>query len=177
MAKLKSRRGGGTLVTGSQRRGGCGCLSNGSRLPIPPVPRALPARRGGDPGRRRGSPVWPVPLPARPEHRPGGLPEGKPHSRRARRTRAPPGHGRPLFPPSSPLSPPLSSAPSLRCGGRKNPSRPAQRTQVDSHSGRKERPPHWDPAGRSPPATEVTGRPSGERAPSAAPDPRPAAAA
>lgn len=118
--------------------------------PHPPVPRALPACRGGDRGRRRGSPVQPVPLPARLEHRSGGLPEGKPRSRRARRTRAPPGRGRPLFPPSSPLSPPLSSAPNLCCGGRKNPSRLAQRTQVDSHSGRK-RPPWWDPAGRSPP--------------------------
>lgn len=92
MAKLKSRRGGGTLVTGSQRRGGCGCLSNGSRLPIPPnpppVPRALPARRGGDPDRRRRSLVRPAPLPARLEHRPGTLPEGKPSRRGARHTRA-----------------------------------------------------------------------------------------
>lgn len=60
MAKLKSRRGGGAPITGSQRRGGCGCLSNGSRLPIPQFPGLFPpaaVQTQDEGGEARSSPV------------------------------------------------------------------------------------------------------------------------
>lgn len=115
-------RGGGARATGSQRRCGCGCLIDCSRLPTP-FPGLLPARRRGDPGQGWGgrrSRAQAVPLPPPLEHRREALAEGETPSPSARRTHAPPATAiLSSLPPSPSLSsPPLRPPASAAAGGR-----------------------------------------------------------
>lgn len=173
-------RGGGARVTGSQRRCGCGCFSEGSRLPTP-FPRLLRARCLGDPGRGWGgrwSPAQAVPLPPRLEHHPEGLAEEEaPQPERAAHTRAP-RLRRPLLPPSSSLSsPPLPSAPQPPLRREEEPFPTSQESPDRFPFGEKEETPHSEQTVARPGAAEVARRLRESPRLAQPPDPHPAAAA